>query len=188
MCCERRRSRSGCSAISASSSPTTSRSCRARGRPRSATRARRSASSSRRALSCRGERLRELGQRRPAPQRQGLAQQPPGLLGVGPPTAPAGRRPTERSKAGRGRARRLRPRAGSPEDASAAAVPEAPCAAARRGSAPSSAPIPAPPRPTARRRSGRGTRCGSRAAAGSASSARCLPAAIGNGASHRETV
>ena len=80
--------------------------------------------------------------------------------------APAGRR-RRSARSDPGRAPRHRPRAGSREGLSAAAVPEAPSAAARRESAPSSGPSPAPPRPRGRRRSARGTRCGSRAGAGS---------------------
>ena len=123
-----------------------------------------------------GERLGELGQRRAAPERQRVAQQLASPARASPCESACRAPATERSKRDEVELVVAAPRAGSPAGVCAAAAPEAPSAAARRGSAPSSAPSPARPRPTARRRSGRGKPCGSRSGAGSrAAPAACPP-------------
>ena len=147
---------------------------RGRGPPRSAIRARPPAAP----RDARPRAARTAPRTRPAPsapERERVAQQRSRLLGLALRERPAsaGDRALE---AGEVELVVCRPRAGSPEHASAAAPPAAPCAAARRGSAPSSVPIPARPRPTGRRRAGRGRRCGWRAAAGPpAAPAACPP-------------
>ena len=126
----------------------------------------------RRLVRCEG--LRELGERRPAPERERArraAASPAGLL-LG--ERPRGRR-RRSARSGAGRARRPRPRARSRARASSRGSGSA-FRSCETWICTIFAPTPARPRPRGRRRSARGRPCGSRSAAGPrAAPAACPP-------------
>ena len=145
---------------------------RARAPRRPGPRRRASRSSSRCAARRRGERLRELAERGPAPERarRGEALGRRDRVAVGERLAALLAQALEPQQVDRLR-RDLEPVARA--DGSAAPRSAAPCGAARRRCAPSSPPWRARARPTGRRRAHRPTRSGSRRAAGGRAARAC---------------